>query len=413
MLHAMNTVPTMSGAKQLFRYNRKPGEKRWWRMMLIAGVFMGHSMTTHAQSSLLTSEYLAEIIGEARSKFNVPAIAATTMNSQSILLQEVQGVRVADRPAQATLDDYFHIGSCSKSVLAVMAARLIEQNKISWRTRFFDVFPELKETADSAYTEITLEDLFLCQAGIKAFTHAGVDSFPEIDSATSNRRLEFVRYLVQQPPATKKKNNKFKFLYSNASYTLAAAMLEKVSGMRYEELVRKTLTDDLGMSVHIGWPNSISSDQPWGHQISRGKIETFAPDHQYRLPDLLVPAGDLSMKPMEYAAYTQLHLRGLRGQDGYLSSESFRYINFGHKGFSLGVGNGVLFGVQYSGFDGSAGTFFCRSIIIPDSDFAFTVMTNAGSGTATMKAVDWLSQRIVAKQLNLSWWWRLLMRLGW
>lgn len=374
---------------------------------------MGHSVSAHTQVSRLTPEYLAQIMNEARSKFNVPAIVVTTMNSRSILLQEIQGVRVAGRPGRATPDDYFHIGSCSKSVLAVMAAKLVEQNKINWDTRFFDVFPDIKEKADSAYAEITLEDLFLCQAGIKAFTQAGVDTFPEIDSAAANRRMEFVRYLLQQPPATKKNNKRFQFLYSNASYTIAAAMLEKVSGLKYEQLVRKTLADDLGMSVHIGWPNSISSEQPWGHQITRGKIEVFPPDHPYRLPDLLRPAGDLSMTPKDYAAYTQLHLRGLRGQDGYLSGDSFRYIDFGHEGFSLGAGNGALLGVRYIGFDGSAGTFFCRSIIIPDADFAFTVMTNAGSGTGTMKAVDWLSQRIIAKQLNLGWWRRLWMRLGW
>jgi len=413
MVYTKKSIPIEPGAKKLVRYNRTPGDKRRLCIIFFVGVFMGQSMTVDAQASGLTPEYLAEIISETRSKFNVPAIVVTTMNSQSILLQEVQGVRVADRPERATLDDYFHIGSCAKSMLAVMAAKQIEQNKISWNTRFFDVFPKLKQHADNAYAEITLEDLFLCQAGIKAFTQAGVDLFPEIDSAASDRRLEFVRYLLQQPPATKKKGRKFQFLYSNASYTMAAVMLEKVSGMRYEELMRKTLSDDLGMSVHIGWPNRISSEQPWGHQITGRKIESFAPDHQYQLPDLLLPAGDLSMTPKDFAAYTQLHLQGLRGQDAYLSSNSIRYINFSHKGFSLGVGNGVMLGVEYSGFDGSTGTFFCRSIIIPDSDFAFTVMTNAGSGTGTMKAVDWLSQRIVAKQMNLGWWQRMWIWLGW
>jgi D-alanyl-D-alanine carboxypeptidase len=185
---------------------------------------------------------------------------------------------------------------------------------------------------------------------------------------------------------------------------MASAMLERVSGLKYEDLVRKTLTDDLGMSVHIGWPNSISADQPWGHMITKDKVESFPPDHSYKLPYLITPAGDLSMTPKDYARYTQLHLRGLKGIDNYISSNAYRHIHFGHDGFSLGVANGTLGGKRYSGFDGSAGTFFCRSIIVPESDLAFTIMTNAGSGAGSMAAVDWLTMRIVKEHFD--WWWK-------
>jgi hypothetical protein len=68
------------------------------------------------------------------------------------------------------------------------------------------------------------------------------------------------------------------------------------------------------------------------------------------------------------------------------------------------VANGVLAGKQFSGFDGSAGTFFCRAILVPNSDFAFTIMMNAGSGTGRMRAIDWLSMKIVKQRFN--WWWK-------
>lgn len=353
---------------------------------------------------LLTKEYLSEILSEARKNYNVPAIAVTVMDSKTLVLQEIQGGRVFDKSEQATLDDYFHIGSCSKSVLAMMAAKLIEQKKITWQTKFFEVFPELKDEANSAYRDIALEDLFRGEGGIKAYTNTEAEPFPDYGPAVSDKRLEFIKYLIARPPSSEKKDGKFQHLYSNASYTMASAMLEKVTGQKYEELVKQTLTDGLGMSVRIGWPNSVSPDQPWGHLVTKGKIETFPPEHEYKLPYLITPAGDLSMTPMDFAKYTQLHLRGLRGNDNYISSEAYRYIHFGHDGFSLGVTNGVLGGKRYSCFDGSAGTFFCRSIIAPESDFAFTILMNAGSGLGSMEAVDWLTQRIVEKHFN--WWWK-------
>ncbi len=365
---------------------------------------MNQLQIEHPQNSRLTQAYLSELVSKARENFKAPAIAVSVMNVDAIYLQEIQGVRVVDKPDKSTLDDYFHIGSCSKSVLAVMAAKLMEQDKITWQTRFFDVFPELKTNANAAYSDISLEDLFLCEAGIKAYTNAETEPFPDYKSSVGDRRLEFVNYLIAQPPSSKKKDGKFQHLYSNASYTMASAMLERVSNLSYEDLTRRTLSDDLGMSVHFGWPNSIGVDQPWGHTITKGKVESFPPEHDYKLPCLITPAGDLSMTPRDYAKYTQLHLRGLTGNDNYISSKAYRHIHFGHTGFSLGVVNGVLGGKRYSGFDGSAGTFFCRSIIVPDSDFAFIIMTNAGSGTGSMEAVDWLAMRIVKVYFN--WWWK-------
>lgn len=374
------------------------------RSLLVGGILVSHLHLAQAHENGVTHEYLSKIMSEARETYKVPAIAVTVMNSQSLLLQEVQGVRALDSQEQATLDDFFHIGSCSKSVLAVIAARLVEQKKITWQTTFFELFPELKDEANSAYYEITLEDLFLGEAGIKAFTSAETEPFPDYDPSVGNKRLEFIKYLVKQPPASTKKNGKFQHLYSNAGYTMASAMLERVSGEGYEDLVKKMLSDDLGLSVNIGWPNNISADQPWGHTITKGRIETFPPNHDYRIPYLIIPAGDLSMTPRGYAEYTQLHLQGLTGVNNYISSEAYRYIHFSHDGFSLGVANGILGGKRFSGFDGSAGTFFCRSIIVPESDFAFTIMTNAGSGSGSMEAVDWLTMRIVKKYFN--WWWK-------
>ncbi|TVR05697.1 MAG: class A beta-lactamase-related serine hydrolase [Spirochaetaceae bacterium] len=370
---------------------------------LKAGVNMNQTRIARTLDTRLAPTYLTEIVGVAREKYKVPAIAVTLMNSETVYRQEIQGVRVVDKPTQVTLDDYFHIGSCSKSVLAVMAAKLIEQKKITWQTRFFDVLPELKANANNAYSDITLEDLFLCEAGIQAYTNSEAEPFPVYGSSVIDKRLEFMKYLVASPPSSERKNGRFQHLYSNPSYTMASAMLERVCGFTYEELVRKTLTVDLGLSVLIGWPNSISSDQPWGHMIAKGKVESFPPNHEYKLPCLITAAGDLSMSPKDYAKYTQMHLRGLTGRDNYISSEAYHYTHFNHEGFSLGTANGTLGSKRYSAFDGSAGTFFCRSFIIPESDFAITIMMNASSATGSMEAVDWLTIRIVKKHFN-RWW---------
>jgi CubicO group peptidase (beta-lactamase class C family) len=359
--------------------------------------------TVMAQRRLLRINALVE---RATAKFGVPAFAVVTMDTSEILESHTYGVRIWNGKDSINIDNYFHIGSCSKSILAVIAAKLIQEHRISWDTKFFHLYPELVATSLPDYKDITLQDLIVCKAGLKPFTR-GDEIFPEIPDSLVNARYEFARWLLTLPPTVKKDNGRFQFQYSNAGYTVASLMLEKVTDMKFENVVEKYITEEMGIEVIWGFPNKTDSHQPWGHTIVGGVYETFPPSHQYELPYLLIPAGDLSMKPLGFAKYVQHHLKGLLGVDHFLNTEHYRYLHYTEKGFSLGVYNTRQFGKNYSGMDGSAGTFFCRAIIIPDEDFAFIIMANAGTGTAYMKAVDWLTAKIAKGRFN--WWWKFWM----
>lgn len=372
-------------------------------LFFIASVMVFNTQSLYGQ---IQTKELKNIVERARLKFNLPAVSVTILNSKEIYLSEIQGFRIHGKNHEASINDYFHIGSCSKSILAVIAAKLIEENKIDWNTNFFKVYPELKESALKEYWNITLEDLFLCRAGIKAYT-SGDEIFPELDSTSQNIRYDFAKWLIQQKPASKIQQEKFEFLYSNAGYTMASLMLEGVSGKSYDELIKTYIIDEIGIETFIGFPSRFDPKQPWGHTISKNGIEIFEPGNAYILPELLIPAGDLSMKPMGFAKYIQYSLQGLKGKDNFIKADGYKYVHFAHKGFSIGVFNSKMFGHTFSGMDGSAGTFFCRAILIPESDFAFTIMTNAGSGSGQMKAVDWITMKIVKKHYN--WWWKFWM----
>ncbi|MEW7974125.1 MAG: serine hydrolase domain-containing protein [Candidatus Thiodiazotropha endolucinida] len=329
----------------------------------------------------LTKADITDLIEQARHDHNIPALAVVVMDAVRIIASDIQGKRVVGSNADASLNDFFHIGSCSKSILAVMAGRLIEQGKLNWGTKFFAIFPELKRAVRNEYRDITLEDLLLCQAGILPYTKG--DEFASLDASVSQSRETFIAYLLQQKPAAKKRaKGRFKHLYSNASYTMAAAMLERVAGLSWEDLIQRTLSDELGFPVVFGWPNGLNYNQPWGHAEIDGSLQAFSPGHEYRLHTIIAPAGDLSLRPLDYAKYVQLHLQGLRGVNNYLAAETYQAIHYRQQGFSLGVASGSSWGERYSMFDGSAGTFYCASMIFPDSNMAFVIMANSGTEQA-------------------------------
>jgi D-alanyl-D-alanine carboxypeptidase len=194
-------------------------------------------INNNAQAQNLTKKDVADFIEKARREYNIPAMAVVLMDSEHNLIPEIQGEKILNSTDRAKLDDFFHIGSCSKFILAVLAGKLIEEGKLNWNTRFFEIYPELLKSASKGYLDITLEDLLLCQAGIASYT-SGYD-FSQLDTSTSHSRQAFIQYLVKQEPATDRTNSGFKHLYSNASYTMAAAMLERVTSLTWEELIQK------------------------------------------------------------------------------------------------------------------------------------------------------------------------------
>jgi CubicO group peptidase (beta-lactamase class C family) len=277
----------------------------------------------------LSNENVARYMKEARKKYNIPAMAVTAFNSDSIFVKEIQGVRVVSSDDAAQPGDYFHIGSCSKSILSVIVGKMVEEGTLSWKTKFFDIYPELKNLARQEYHDITLEDLLSCRAGIQSFT--SYNDLSGVDAKSLSSRHEFIKYLIQQAPSSQPTDISFDHLYSNPSYTMAAAMLERITGLTWEELIRKMLKRELGLSVVFGWPNVFDQDQPWGHTKitdepyddwlklhgtrperhslpNKNVLLAFAPDHEFKLPDIIAPAGDLSMKPLDFAKYAQLHL---------------------------------------------------------------------------------------------------------
>lgn len=351
------------------------------------------------RGSQLDEEYVSELADRTRSKFGIPAISVSIMNSEKVLYTVSGGIKVYGESEPVEGSDYFHIGSCSKSVLAYMAAKLIEEGSLNWDTKFFDIYPELKDGSLPDYSGITLEDLLSCRAGIQPYTSA-LEAYPDL-SLSRNREIDFIRYLLSLPPASERRDSgKYEFLYSNASFTPAAAMLEKVSGLSWEELLEKYIVRDLGIDLFIGWPYEKSPDQPQGHLPGIGSTPTVVGFNSgYTLNPLIWPSGNLSMKADGFGKFVQLHLRGLTGSGSEPDSEAIRYMDTNFNEFSLGAWNGKDFGKYYVCLDGTAGTYYARGILIPDSDFGFAILMNCGSE----EAAEYMTMQLMKAYYN--WWW--------
>jgi CubicO group peptidase (beta-lactamase class C family) len=336
--------------------------------------------------STIQAQNLKKIADSLRIENNIPEIGYAVISSDSILEINVLGyhrIDIQNENTKAKLSDYFHLGSDTKAITGFVAAYLVENNKIKWGTKFFDLFPGWQKQSNPAYYGITLADLLSHRARIEPYI-SGLEyaELPEFNGNKSERRKQFSKYLLKEKPV---KETTGIYHYSNADYSIAALMLEKVSGKTWEELVKEIMTDKLGLKIIFGWPNKFSLKEPYGHWIENDTLRALPPNIDYNL-SLGEPAGDISMTLPDYAKFIQLNLQGVTGTNNILKASTYNYLHYGLKDYAIGWASYNKDGKQFSHHSGSAGTFYCYTLLDKTNKLAYIVVANSANDE-TQKAI--------------------------
>lgn len=329
---------------------------------------------------------LDKLVAGTIEKYQIPSISAAVIFPDTCIYS-AQGVNRVGAAHKININMKFHLGSNTKAVTSFIAMKMIEEGKISLTSKFIDMFPELKNEISINYHCVTFGNLLSHQAGIQPYT-SGLEflKIPELDSSSlTNKRYDFAKFILNEDTVSMG-------TYSNAGYVLAALMLEKCSGKSFELLLDETMRE-MQLEYFIGFPNKEHEEYPWGHWLEDGELRPLGPGHFYRLKDFMLPAGDLSMNIIDYSKFVKLHLMGAIGEDNYLKKESYKTLHFGIKGYSYGWGNAVVAGVMAFFHDGSAGTYYCHTIVFPDKKFAVVIMANSAQ-PGHVKGIYELRQKI-------------------
>lgn len=331
-----------------------------------------------AFSMTVKGQNLSNSIDSLMEANQIPELGFAVISPDSILELKTLGFHRIDNKNEHTKakpSDYFHLGSNTKAITGFIAAYLVEKNKIKWTTCFFELFPEWRKSASSVYHNITLADLLSHRAKVQPYTGGSeYKKLPAFEGDNSNRRKQFSKYLLMQDPV---ENNKT-FNYSNAGYSLAALMLEKVSGKTWEQLTKDIFETEVEAKIEFGWPNKISLNQPYGHWVENNILVALPPDINYNL-SLGEPAGDVSMTLPDYAKFIQLNLQGLSGKDNVLKANTYQFLHLGLKDYSIGWGNVNNDKQKLSEHAGSAGTFYSYTLIDHNKNLAFIIIINSGA----------------------------------
>ncbi|MCX7397293.1 MAG: serine hydrolase [Planctomycetales bacterium] len=252
-------------------------------------------------------------------RYAMPGGAAAIVENGKVTLKVASGVRKQGDAESFTVNDKVHIGSCAKAMTATLVGMLIDDGKLTWDTKITDVFPEFADQIHEEYRSVTISHLVSHYAGIPrsvAWSELGAEN-----SAWEQRLTMMRQVFFQKPDHPPGKT----YLYSNVGFVAAGAMLEKITGEAWEELITSRLFEPLGMKSAGFGPPSINGaiDQPWGHIVESNQQVPIQVDNAA----VLCPAGTVHMTLDDWGRFASLHLGTLKQKKALLQPETIEHLH--------------------------------------------------------------------------------------
>ncbi|HET6891567.1 MAG TPA: serine hydrolase, partial [Pyrinomonadaceae bacterium] len=160
-------------------------------------------------------------------------------------------------------DTRFRLGSITKQFTATLIMQLVEQGKLKLDGKISDYLPEYRKEIGE---KVTVHQLLNHTSGIPSYT--GLPGFFNDVSRDPYTVDEFIKKYTSN-------NLEFepgsKFSYNNSGYFLLGAILEKVTGRTYEQVLKEKILDPLGMT-NTGYDRhaTILSKRATGYQKTPG-----------------------------------------------------------------------------------------------------------------------------------------------
>jgi CubicO group peptidase (beta-lactamase class C family) len=297
---------------------------------------------------------------------DAPGGAVLVVQKGKTLYKDAKGLADMELNLAIQPDMIFRIGSISKQFTAMSILKLHEEGKLNVQDKIQKYLPQLSWTET-----ITIEQLVHHTSGVPSYT-----DFPDFMGSKSflDTPLDsIIEYINHRPldfaPGTE-------WNYSNSGYVLLGSIIEKVSGMSYEDYIERNLFAPLGMKNSRFEINS---------EIVPNKVNGYTPKDasgwshaQYISMTWPHAAGSLLSTTEDLYIWTKAL------NDGKFVSKSSLEIGFKeallangeNTHYAYGLNHGVIRGERTLEHSGGIPGFVTNACYLPDQDLFVAVLTN-------------------------------------
>ncbi len=301
-----------------------------------------------------------------------------------------QGFGVTSIEAPATVDEetLFQIGSTTKTFTAAAIMRLVDKGELDLEVPVRRYLRDLKLKDPDVTKKVTLRHLL---------THTGGwagDYFVDTgwgDDALA-RKVEQLRKVPQLTALGEV------WHYNNAGFVIAGRVLEKVTGQTYEQAVRELIIDPLGMTRTFLFANeAIVYRVAAGHNAKTFRSRQHEVASPWPIFRSSSPSGAIISDVVDQLRWAQFNLGDGRAPNGtrLLKKSTMRMMQTPQAragGFVDHVGISWLIsdlddGTRLVAHGGTTNGHLSAFDLVPERNFAVTVLTNSSRGGEVHRAV--------------------------
>ncbi|MEK5234808.1 serine hydrolase domain-containing protein [Paenibacillus sp. FSL L8-0470] len=246
-----------------------------------------------------------EFMKTAMDKYHVPGVTLAVVKDGAVWLEK--GYGYADVEAKVPVDPLktrFSIASVSKVFTATAAMQLAEQGKLDLAADVNQYLPDSLQVANSYKTPLTMKHLLTNTGG---FANA-----EQREGAWSNtvpeQRVPLEQTLQKLlPPLVRAPGDAVQ--YSNEGFTLAGYIVERASGLSYDDYIRQHIFAPLHMDNSLTYltPERLNQQLAQGYSYDKGFVKMKQGEV------LTYPAGSIWSTADDMSKFVLAHLQG-RGQ---------------------------------------------------------------------------------------------------
>ncbi len=227
----------------------------------------------------------------------IPSISIALLRGDRIVWAEAFGYSNVKLKVPATSSTIYGTGSCLKPVTAMAVMQLVDDGKIGLDD------PINKHLGEDAVDDRSKEEKPVTVRHLLSH-YSGLTVKTEIMPLWKGRRPRSLQQLASELKAEQDPGESYR--YSNSSYALAGLLIEKVSGMSYEQCLVKKILKPLGVRMDgpIHPTPTMIEEMALPYRLQGRKS---VPEVRYRFD--VYPAGDayLSVPTMARILLTQLN----------------------------------------------------------------------------------------------------------
>jgi len=317
-------------------------------------------------------------------EYRVPGVALGIIENGVVTTRGL-GVTNVEDPLPVNEHTVFPIASISKTFAATAMMRLVEQGKVDLQAPVRKYLPDFNVGDDNVARAVTVWNLVTHSPGWE-----GQVSGPERGDDTLRNFVATVMPGLMQvaPPAAA-------WSYNNAAYSVAGHLIEAVTTTSINRALRDLVFTPLGLT-HTGTTS--------GDFI----VNRFAAGHANRgnaPPALMRPythatsvtSGGIGLCITDMMAYAKFHLGDGTNANGdrILSRASLDLMQTPQlekqsTDDAIGIGWHIrrVAGVRVAGQGGTAGGHILVLSIVPERNFAISILTNANTGWRLIQDVE-------------------------